>query len=95
VTTALVVSPENDHSLASLSLDTMVVGHDGAPESDSGMFEMTPPVRSVPPLHGDVRPERRTVGLVARWVPDPRGESGLICSWVPQTGTKASVSFDA
>jgi hypothetical protein len=64
-------------------------------EMDSGVFEMTLPVRSVVRLHGEVAPERRPAGLVARWVRDPRGESGLICSWVPRTGTGASVSFDA
>jgi hypothetical protein len=95
VTTALVESPDNDRALASLSLDTMVVGHGSAPEMDTVAFEMTLPVRSTRPLHRDVLPKRRPGSLVARWVPDSRGESGLICIWVPQSGTEASVSFDA
>ena len=95
MTTAVVEFPESDQARAWLSFDTLVVRHGTAAEIDTALPEMIPPVRSVPSLHKVVQPERRPGSLVARWVPDPRGESGLICSWVPRTGTEASVSFDA
>jgi len=95
VTTAVVEFPESDQARAWLSFDTLVVRHGTAAEIDTALPEMIPPVRSVPSLHKVVQPERRPGSLVARWVPDPRGESGLICSWVPRAGTEASVSFDA
>jgi hypothetical protein len=95
VTTAFVESLENDQLLHSLSLDTMAARHSSAPEVDSVVLEMTLPVGSAPPLRGDVLPNSRPGSLVARWVPDPRGESGFICIWVPHTGTEASVTFDA
>jgi hypothetical protein len=95
VTTAVVEFPENDQVLASSTLHAMAVGHGKAAEVDTVALEMTLPVRSTPPLRGDALPNRRPGSLVARWVPDPRGESGLICIWVPDAGTEASVSFDA
>jgi len=95
VTTAVVELPENDQASAWLSFDTLVVRRDSTAETDPALPEMVPPLRSVPSLHEVVQPERRPGSLVARWVPDPRGESGLICIWVPRAGTEASVSFDA
>jgi hypothetical protein len=95
VTTAVVEFPESDQARAWLSFDTLVVRHGTAAEVDTALPEMIPPVRSVPSLHEVVQPERRPRSLVARWAPDPRGESGLICIWVPRAGTEAPVSFDA
>jgi hypothetical protein len=95
VTTAVVEFLESDQARAWLSFDTLVVRHDSTAEIDPALPEMVPPLRSVPSRHGFVQPEGRPGSLVARWVPDPRGESGLICTWVPRAGTEASVSFDA
>ena len=95
MTTAVVESPGNDRVLASLSLDTIVVGHGSAPEVDTAVLEMDVAIRSASPLHGGDQSEGRPGSLVARWVPDPRAGSGLICTWVPRSGTETWVSFDA
>jgi hypothetical protein len=95
VTTAVVEFPESDQARAWLAFGTLVVRHGTAAEIDNALPEMIPPVRSVSSLHQVVQPGKRPGSLVARWAPDPRGESGLICIWVPRTGTEASVSFDA
>jgi hypothetical protein len=68
-------------------LDTFVDEHRGALETDTVVLEMTPPVRSAPPLPEDVGPEQR---LGCRWVPDPRGEHRRICIWVTRGRTQAS-----
>jgi hypothetical protein len=94
VTTAVVEFPESDQVLAWSSLDALVVGQSSASANDGLVLEMAQPVRSAPSRRGDVQADRPG-SLVARWVPDPRGETGLICTWVPGTGTEASVSVDA
>ncbi len=86
----LVDSPETENSPAWGFVDTLAVEDRGAPEMDSVVLETAVPVGLASPLHEDVRPKRRPSRLIARWVPDPRGEQGLICIWVPWTAGEAS-----
>jgi hypothetical protein len=65
MTTALVVSPENDHSLASLSLDTMVIGHVRPKRGTAGLV-----ARWVPDPRGES-------GLICSWVPQTRTERSV------------------
>lgn len=85
MTTAVVDSPHIEQGLPSRFLDSLVVERRFAPGTDTVVLE-TVPVGSTPALHENVRPRRRPPCLLARWVPDPRGEQSLICIWVPQNG---------
>jgi hypothetical protein len=69
----------------------LVVERRFAPETDTVVLE-TMPVGSTPALDENVRPQQRRPCLLARWVPDHRGEQSLICIWVPQNGADASPS---
>ena len=89
MTTAVVDSPKNEQALASRFVDTLVLEHPCAPEVDPVVFETTVPVRSAPRLYEHARRTRRPGRLVARWIPDPRGEQSAICIWVPQNGAEA------
>ncbi len=90
MTTAVVDSPEKEQGLARWFLDTLVVEDGCAPEMDTVVLDMALPVGPVPLLHEYVSSKRRPWRLVARWVPDPHGETALVCIWVPQTGAVAS-----
>jgi hypothetical protein len=91
MTTAVVDAPEMEEGLAQAFLDTLVLQHPSAPETETPVLEMALPVGSALPLHEVVRPNRRPGRrLEARWVPDSPREQALICIWVPRTGADAS-----
>ena len=71
-------------------LQTVVIENESAPEIDSPVLETTLPFSSMGPRREDARPPRRPGRLIARWIPDPRGERGLICTWVSRNGTEPS-----
>ena len=69
-------------------VDSPVGEHRCAPEMDTVVLETVRPVGTTPPLHEGIRFKPRRDTLVARWIPDPRGEQTRICIWVPRTGAE-------